>query len=133
MKRSVDQLKHIDRTARISRHHQIYVNQIYHQKLCQELNTLTSGYAQSLKHAKQQHKLEQKRKEILDITIQKIANERQCQSLLTNTAQMEQNTNHILPKINTKTIRDAHMHCGMTNLSIVFQELFSKMKGSNHF
>ncbi|CAF1274479.1 unnamed protein product [Adineta steineri] len=98
MKRSVEQLKHIDHLSRQVRHHRIHLNQMYDQKLSQELHTLTKQYAQTLKYSKKEHKLERRRKEVFDVTIRQIANERQHPSLSTNIIQNEQK----LPKISNQ-------------------------------
>ncbi|CAF4107611.1 unnamed protein product [Rotaria sordida] len=85
-----EQLKRIEQISRRTRHHQIFLNKIYDEKLQRNLNNLFNKYEQTFKHLKTQEKLERQRKQLLDITINHIAYERQHHSLSTNTAQTEQ-------------------------------------------
>ncbi len=95
LKKSVEKLKHIERISRQTRHHRIHLNQVYDQKLRQEVNNLSIDYEQTLKRTKIHKKLEEERKQGLGITIQQIVNERQRHSLPKITTQIE-----ILPKDN---------------------------------
>ncbi|CAF1421276.1 unnamed protein product [Rotaria sordida] len=95
-----EQLKRIEQISRRTRHHQIFLNKIYDEKLQRNLNNLFNKYEQTFKHLKTQEKLERQRKQLLDITINHIAYERQHHSLSTNTAQTEQKKPQILLKDN---------------------------------
>lgn len=75
MKRSVEQLKHLDRTSRQIRHHQTNLYHRCDQLLSHDLDTLTHQYARDLKQSNKQYQIEQQRKEVLDYTIQQITNE----------------------------------------------------------
>jgi hypothetical protein len=81
MDKSIEQLKHIERLSRQTRHHQIHLNQIYDQKLSRELKNLKNQYEQTFLRSNIDQKLEEQRKEILHITINQIANEREHHSL----------------------------------------------------
>jgi hypothetical protein len=81
MTKSLEHFKLIERISRQIRHHRMYLNQIYDQKLSEELNNLTDEYEQNFLRTKTQQKLEEQRKQILGITIQQIVNERQRSAL----------------------------------------------------
>jgi len=98
LKKSVEKLKHIERISRQTRHHRTHLNQVYDQKLRQEVNNLSIDYEKTLKRTKTHQQLEEQRKKGLGITIQQIANERQRYSLPKTPTQIK-----ILPKDN-KTI-----------------------------
>lgn len=77
MNKSIEQLKHVERVSRRTRHHQINLNQIYVEKLHQNVDQLLSQYQQTRRRLKANEKLEKQRKQMIDITIQHISNDRQ--------------------------------------------------------
>lgn len=77
LKKSFEQLKHIERISRQTRHHRTHLNQAYNQKLDEQLNHLTSQFEQTFKRIRNDKKLEQQRKQILGITIQQIEHEKE--------------------------------------------------------
>jgi len=91
MDKSIEQLKHIERLSRQTRHHQIHLNQIYDQKLSRELKNLKNEYEQTFLRSNIDQKLEEQRKEILYITINQIANEREHHSLSNPTPKIIEN------------------------------------------
>ncbi len=82
--KSLEQLKYIDRLSRQTRHHRTHLNQVCEQKLQEKLTHLTFEFEQTFIRLKTSQKLEQQRKQVLGITIQQIAHERQRHSLSTN-------------------------------------------------
>ncbi|CAM4938081.1 unnamed protein product [Rotaria socialis] len=100
MNKSIKQLNHIERVSRRIRHHQIYLNKKHDEKLCRNLNNLVDQYEQTRLRLKAMMKLEKQRKDVLDITIEHISNDRKRHTLSTNTKQIEQKNIQKLPKIN---------------------------------
>ncbi|CAF1051356.1 unnamed protein product [Adineta ricciae] len=113
MRRSVEQLKYLDRMSRHIRHHQTTLYHRCNQLLSHDLDALTHEYAQNLKHSKKQYQIEQQRKEILDYTIQQIANEQNHHSLPSiDTVEMNKE-NVIIPSENVK-LPPIQSHCHLS-------------------
>ncbi|CAF1275376.1 unnamed protein product [Rotaria magnacalcarata] len=100
MSKSFKQLNHIERVSRRTRHHQIYLNQKQDEKFYQNLNNLVGQYEQTRLRLKASVKLEKQRKDVLNITIEHISNDRKRHSLSINTKQIKQKNIQKLPKIN---------------------------------
>jgi hypothetical protein len=98
MEKSLEQLKHIERISRQTRHHRTYLNQICDQNLRTELNHLAKEREQSILRSTSCRQLEEERKQLLDITIQQIVREKQHEPLPINITQFEQETIQVLSK-----------------------------------
>lgn len=77
-------LKRIERISRQNRHHQVYANRIYEERLRKHVDNLREEYLRNLKRSKPDEILEQQRKQLLDITVKNIAQERLNQKSLKN-------------------------------------------------
>jgi len=102
MEKSLEQLKHIERISRQTRHHRTYLNQICDQNLCKELNHLAKKREQSILRSTSRRQLEEERKQFLNITIKQIITERQHEPLPLNITQFEQESNQTLSKYDGK-------------------------------
>jgi hypothetical protein len=102
MEKSLEQLKHIERISKQSRHHRTYLNQICDQNLRTQINQLANEREQSILRSTSRRHLEEERKQVINITIKQIARERQHHPLPIKTTQTEQETIQELPKINGK-------------------------------
>jgi hypothetical protein len=102
MEKSLEQLKHIQRISRQTRHHRTYLNQICDQNLRTQINQLADEREQIIQRSTARRQLEEERKQVINITIKQIARERQHQHVPINKAQIEQETIQELPKINGK-------------------------------
>ncbi|CAF4176856.1 unnamed protein product, partial [Rotaria magnacalcarata] len=89
-----------ERVSRRTRHHQIYLNQKQDEKFYQNLNNLVGQYEQTRLRLKASVKLEKQRKDVLNITIEHISNDRKRHSLSINTKQIKLKNIQKLPKIN---------------------------------
>ena len=83
MERSLEQLKHIERISRQTRHHQIQLNQAYNQRLQRDLTCLNHDYQQNCWRLETQQKLEQQRERLLNVTFKQIAREKRRPTLST--------------------------------------------------
>jgi hypothetical protein len=77
MEKSLEQLKHIERISKQSRHHRTYLNQICDQNLRTQINQLANEREQSILRSTSRRHLEEERKQVINITIKQIARERQ--------------------------------------------------------
>jgi hypothetical protein len=77
MEKSFAQLHHIERISRQTRHHRTHLNHVEDQKLHIELNELANEREQSLARSLARRRLEQERKQLLNVTVKQIARERQ--------------------------------------------------------
>jgi hypothetical protein len=102
MDKSLEQLKHIQRISRQTRHHRTHLNKISDQNLSTELKHLANEREQSLLRSHSRRQLEEERKQLLTITVKQIVRERQHHPLPANTTGTEQETIQLLPKNNGK-------------------------------
>jgi hypothetical protein len=98
MEKSLEQLKHIERISRQTRHHRTYLNQICDQNLRTELNHLAKEREKSILRSTSLRQLEQERKQFLNITIKQIITERQNEPFPLNITQFEQESIQTLSK-----------------------------------
>jgi hypothetical protein len=98
MEKSLEQLKHIERISRQTRHHRTYLNQICDQHLHTQLNHLANEREKIILHSASRRRLEEERKQLLNITIKQLAKERQPKPSSINTIQTEEETLQILSK-----------------------------------
>ena len=92
MEKSIEQLKHIERLSRQTRHHRTHLNRTHDQQLRRDLNQLAQQRQQHLLRSASRHQLELQRKAFLHVTVKQIAQDRQPLS----SAQAEQETIHVL-------------------------------------
>jgi hypothetical protein len=98
MDKSLEQLKHIQRISRQTRHHRTHLNQICDQHLRVQLNQLANEREQSISRSLSRRELEEERQKLLTITIEQIATERQHKHLPNNIIQTEEETIQVLSK-----------------------------------
>lgn len=92
MERSLEQLKHIDRISRQTRHHRIQLNQFHEQRLQRDLTYLNHDYQQTRSRLESKQNLEQQRERLLNVTVKQIAREKRRPTLST----MNTTTDHFM-------------------------------------
>ena len=98
MEKSLEQLKHIERTSRRTRHHRNHLNQVCDQNLRTELHCLSNEREQSIQRLTVRRQVEEERKQLLNITIKQIARERQHEPLPRKTIGIDEETIQVLSK-----------------------------------
>lgn len=73
MEKSAQQSKHIQRLSRQTRHHRLHLNQHYDQQYEEKITDLTEEYYQNYSQFQKQRCLEEHRRELLQITVKNIA------------------------------------------------------------
>lgn len=81
MEKSLEQLKHIERISKQTRHHRTYLNQVCDQNLRTKLKHLANEREQSILRSTTRRQLEEERKQLCNVTIKQIARERQHEPL----------------------------------------------------
>ena len=103
MEKSLEQLKHIERISRQTRHHRTHLNQIYDQNLRLKLSQLTRQRELSISRSASRREQEEKRRKSLGFTIDQITVQKEFQTSPNNsTIQIAEETSEIFSKTDRK-------------------------------
>lgn len=77
MEKSLEQLKHIQRISRQTRHHRTHLNQVCDQNLRANLIRLSNEREQTVQRSILRRENEEERRQLFGVTVKQIARERQ--------------------------------------------------------
>lgn len=98
MEKSLEQRRHIERRSKQIRHHRTHLNQVCDQNLRSKLKTLANEREQTIQRSATRRQLEEERKQLIHVTVQQIAKERQHQPLISKPKEFEEETIEVLSK-----------------------------------